>query len=91
MLGEAGYSFVYKAGPRKKHGSLIAYRKNSFELVDDRQVFYDEQEVRQDGDEKECRGSSFYTKNIANLVALRRLDSNEGFFVGTTHLFWHPR
>ncbi|GJE87626.1 endonuclease/exonuclease/phosphatase [Phanerochaete sordida] len=91
VLGEAGYSFVFKAGPRKKHGSVIAFSKDKFELVEDRQVFYDETDVRQDGDERGRKGSSFFTKNIANLVALRRRDSDEGFFVGTTHLFWHPR
>lgn len=91
VLGEAGYSFIYKAGPRKKHGCVIAFKKDVFELVDDRQVFYDEQDVRSDGNDRYRRGSSFYTKNIANLVALRNQNTDSGFFIGTTHLFWHPR
>ena len=83
---------MYKAGNRKKHGSVIAYRKDQFEAIGDRRVLYDEEEVRTTGGEKTRRGSSFFTKNIGNLVALQRLDDqNEGLIVATTHLFWHPR
>lgn len=92
ILKKAGYSHVYKAGNRKKHGSVIAYRRDLFEEVGDRRVLYDEEEVRSEGGEKARRGSSFFTKNIGNLVALRRLDNEkEGVVVATTHLFWHPR
>ena len=92
MLQRAGYSHVYKAGNRKKHGSVIAYRKDLFENVGDRRILYDEEEVRSEGSEKARRGSSFFTKNIGNLVALKRLDNqSEGLIVATTHLFWHPR
>lgn len=92
VLQRAGYSYVYKAGNRKKHGSVIAYRKDTFEQAGDHRVLYDEEEVRSGGNEKARRGSSFFTTNIGNLVALRRLDKqDEGFIVATTHLFWHPR
>lgn len=92
MLKKAGYSHVYKAGNRKKHGSVIAYRNDLFEEAGDRRVLYDEEEVRPGLSEQARRGSSFFTKNIGNLVALKRVDNQkEGFIIATTHLFWHPR
>ena len=91
MLATAGYSYVYKAGRSKNHGCVIAYRKDKFEKVEDRTLYYDEQEVRPDGEAATRVGSSFYTKNIANLVALKEIDNDRGFIVATTHLFWHPR
>ncbi|KAH9950500.1 Endonuclease/exonuclease/phosphatase [Amylocystis lapponica] len=91
VLEKAGYGWVYASGPRKKHGCLIAYAKGLYEPVRERVIRYDEQDVREEGPEKARRGSSFWTKNIASLVALRRLGSdNEGLIVATTHLFWHP-
>ena len=92
VLQKAGYSYVYKAGNRKKHGSVIAYRRDLFEQTGECRVLYDEEEVRTEGEEGARRGSSFFTKNIGNLVALRRMEGqDEGFIVATTHLFWHPR
>ena len=96
MLAKANYAWVYAAGPRKKHGCLIAYRKDAFECVRQKVIAYDDQDVRQADDEKARRGSSFRTKNIASVVALRRLpvdcgdDNAAGVIVATTHLFWHP-
>ncbi|KIP12400.1 hypothetical protein PHLGIDRAFT_27244 [Phlebiopsis gigantea 11061_1 CR5-6] len=92
VLKKAGYSHIYKAGNRKNHGSVIAYRKDLFKEVGDRRVLYDEEDVRTEGNERARRGSSFFTKNIGNLVALERLENQkEGFIIATTHLFWHPR
>lgn len=63
-----------------------------FEKLDERVVYYDEEAVRPDAEGSARQGSSFFTKNIANLIALRRLDDkDQGFIVATTHLFWHPR
>ncbi|RPD64967.1 Endonuclease/exonuclease/phosphatase [Lentinus tigrinus ALCF2SS1-6] len=91
VLEKANYAWVYAAGPRKKHGCLIAYRKDAFECIRRKVVTYDDQEIRKDGDEQARRGSSFRTKNIGSLVALRQLGSAEdGVIVATTHLFWHP-
>lgn len=91
VLDGAGYAWVYKAGPRKKHGCLIAYRKEAYTLADEEVVLYDEQDVREDGSDRARRGSSFRTKNIASLVRLRRSGTtSEGLIVATTHLFWHP-
>ncbi|KZT72761.1 Endonuclease/exonuclease/phosphatase [Daedalea quercina L-15889] len=91
VLQNAGYNHVYAAGPRKKHGCLIAFRKDAYSLISERMVEYDLEEVR--GGEREVarRGSSFRTRNIASLVALRPVNAvSEGVVVATTHLFWHP-
>ncbi|RDX52041.1 Endonuclease/exonuclease/phosphatase [Lentinus brumalis] len=91
VLEKANYAWVYAAGPRKKHGCLIAYRKDAFSCIRQKVITYDDQEIREDGDEQARRGSSFRTKNIGNLVALRKLGpGNDGVIVATTHLFWHP-
>ncbi|CAK5280252.1 unnamed protein product [Mycena citricolor] len=91
VLEKEGYRHHYASGPGKKHGCLIAF-KNTYEKIGDRLVLYDEQDVRRDGEDKFRRGSSFRTKNIGSLVALRCVsDETRSVIVGTTHLFWHPR
>ena len=91
VLEEAKYACVYAAGPRKKHGCLIAYRKDAYECIRQRVVMYDEESVRPEGDENARRGMSFRTKNICSIVALRqRAPGTDGVIVATTHLFWHP-
>ncbi|KAL0951070.1 hypothetical protein HGRIS_007808 [Hohenbuehelia grisea] len=91
ILEKSGYSHQYGAGPRKKHGCLIAYSAK-FKQTDTRTIQYDEQEVRSDGTESARRGSSFKTKNIGLLVALQSTENpDKGVIVATTHLFWHPR
>ncbi|KZT05970.1 Endonuclease/exonuclease/phosphatase [Laetiporus sulphureus 93-53] len=91
VLEEAGYEHVYAAGPRKKHGCLIAYRKDAYILTDQRLIEYDQQEVHEEGSETARRGSSFRTRNIASLVRLQKVASpSTGVVVATTHLFWHP-
>ncbi|KAI0673529.1 Endonuclease/exonuclease/phosphatase [Trametes maxima] len=92
-LRKAGYAWVYAVGPRKKHGCLIAFRKDAYVCVRQKVVAYDDQDVREDGEGQARRGTSFRTKNIGSLVALRRLDTGsegDGVIVATTHLFWHP-
>ena len=82
---------MYAAGPRKKHGCLIAFRKDTYSLVSERMVEYDLEEVRSGERDVTRRGSSFRTKNIASLIALRRTGtSSEGVVLATTHLFWQP-
>ncbi|CCM05171.1 uncharacterized protein FIBRA_07380 [Fibroporia radiculosa] len=91
VLEKSGYAWVYASGRRKKHGCLIAFRKDAYTLLEEKVVYYDEQDVRPDGTERAQRGGSFWTKNIASMVRLQRngLQSN-GVIVATTHLFWHP-
>ncbi|PSS37564.1 hypothetical protein PHLCEN_2v580 [Hermanssonia centrifuga] len=92
ILEEAGYGCVYTAAPRKKHGCAIVYRKSAYEVCDARTVFYDNEAIRDGESDRFRRGSSFYTKNIANIVALKRTtDDNDGIITATTHLFWHPK
>jgi RNA exonuclease NGL2 len=94
ILEAACYSHFYVSGPEKQHGCLIAWDKCKYRKVSERALYYDEQEVRQDGGERARRGSSFQTKNIGALVALESLRAQgetEGCIVATTHLFWHPR
>jgi RNA exonuclease NGL2 len=92
VLEEAKYGHVYAAGPRKKHGCLIGFRKDSLAIRDQFVLHYDDTDIRNDhGTELSRKGLSFRTKNIANIVALERLGRpSEGYIVATTHLFWHP-
>jgi RNA exonuclease NGL2 len=91
VLEDANYGHVYAAGPRKKHGCLIGFRKDFLRIRDQFVLHYDDIDVRADGTERSRKGLSFRTKNIANVVALERLEQpSEGYIVATTHLFWHP-
>lgn len=91
VLERAGYDHTYAAGPRKKHGCLIAYRKTAYEKANACVIRYDDADIRDHGDEHTRRGLSFRTKNITSIVALRKVGSaDEGIVVATTHLFWHP-
>jgi len=92
VLEEANYDQVYAAGPRKRHGCLIGFRKDSLAIRDQFVLHYDDIDIRNDhGTEFSRKGLSFRTKNIANIVALERLGQpSEGYIVATTHLFWHP-
>ncbi|KAF7347763.1 Endo/exonuclease/phosphatase domain-containing protein [Mycena venus] len=90
-LEAAEYNHHYVSGPGKKHGCLVAFKK-TYEKLEERVIHYDEQHVRSEGEETTRRGSSFRTKNIGSLVALKSLTKEgEGVVIGTTHLFWHPK
>ncbi|EKM83805.1 hypothetical protein AGABI1DRAFT_51286, partial [Agaricus bisporus var. burnettii JB137-S8] len=92
ILDKAGYSHRYAAGKDKKHGCLIAFKRQRFEQIHERVVFYDDQTVRDATDERAQRGHSFRTKNIGLILALRNQhDPTCGIIVATTHLFWHPK
>jgi RNA exonuclease NGL2 len=92
VLEDAGYSCTYAAAPNKKHGCLIAYRKDKFTKIHEKVVNYDDEEVRTCGDDRARRGCSFRTKNIGSILALRGNDGrDQGVIVATTHLFWHPK
>lgn len=93
VLEGAGYAHTFACGPRKKHGCMIAYRKDMFVKSNEKTVFYDEVEVRSQGVSEQARiGSSFKTKNIGLIVSLTRQDAEASHIVvATTHLFWHPK
>ncbi|KAF9069137.1 Endonuclease/exonuclease/phosphatase [Rhodocollybia butyracea] len=88
VLESAGYKYNYAAGPKKKHGCLIAFK--GYEEINSKMVIYDDQQVRY-SDGVSSKGGSFRTKNIGHIVALKLPDSDQGFIVATTHLFWHPK
>jgi RNA exonuclease NGL2 len=95
VLEEARYSHVYAAGPKKKHGCLIGFRKDTLEIRDQFVLHYDDTDGHADGTDGTepslSKGLSHRTKNIANVVALERVGRpSEGYVVATTHLFWHP-
>ncbi|KAF7966069.1 hypothetical protein HWV62_40224 [Athelia sp. TMB] len=96
VLDGAGHKHAYGSGPQKKHGCLIAFNREKFGKVADKVVYYDNEEIRSDGEEHTRIGSSFKTRNIGFMVALKGLEDtalalNKGIIVATTHLFWHPR
>lgn len=91
VLEEAKYGHLYVAGPKKKHGCLVAFRKDSYNIYEHTVLRYDDIYVRSDGPDSSRKGLSFRTKNVANIVALAKVgEPNEGYIVATTHLFWHP-
>ncbi|KAF9460805.1 Endonuclease/exonuclease/phosphatase [Collybia nuda] len=92
ILEKAGYAHHYAAGPGKKHGCLIAFKKKLYNVLASRPVEYDTQEIRSDGNENARRGRSFTTRNIGSLILLEsKIKENDGILVATTHLFWHPK
>ena len=70
---------------------MIAFKKSLYSLVSAKVVCYDDEHAGKEGEPQRI-GSSFKTRNIANIVALRgKGNEAEGLIVATTHLFWHPR
>jgi RNA exonuclease NGL2 len=77
---------------------MVLFKKELFELHSHKTVYYDGEEVRHGPLEDEegnssswRRGASRATKNIGLIVAFKRKEnSQKGFVVATTHLFWHP-
>ncbi|KAJ4486252.1 Endonuclease/exonuclease/phosphatase [Lentinula aciculospora] len=92
VLKSAGYAHRYAAGPNKKHGCLIAFKKDLYEEVGLKLILYDEQNVRAtDGKGVNLHGGTFRTRNIGHIVALKHSQREEGVIIATTHLFWHPK
>ncbi|KAI9445288.1 Endonuclease/exonuclease/phosphatase [Lactarius indigo] len=74
VLEEAKYG-------HKKHGSLIAFRGDSYKIHGNIVICYDDIDVRLDGSESSRKG-------LTNVVALEKIaDPGEGYIVATTHLF----
>ena len=90
MLESAGYAHHYSSGPGKKHGCMIAFKKNLYSMVSDKVIYYDQYVPMDNG--SGLTGNTFKTRNIGLLVALQSLgQESEGLIVATTHLFWHPK
>ncbi|KAG1469217.1 hypothetical protein G6F56_003383 [Rhizopus delemar] len=81
-LSNLGYETVYLHHPTKKHGCVIAYKKDLFGKVEYKSIDYNTDEL--------C-GPSIMTGNVAQVLALEyKKDPNVGFVVGNTHLYWRP-
>lgn len=92
VLESAGYAHRYAAGPNKKHGCLIAFKKDLYEEMGLKLVLYDKENVRDTNEEGvSLCGSTFRTRNIGHIVALKHTQCDEGLIIATTHLFWHPK
>jgi len=92
VLESHDYSHFYAAGPTKKHGCMIAFKRRKFSKFSQHLVHYDQEEIRLDGDSHARQGRSFCTKNVGLIVALGSTeDDKRGVIVATTHLFWHPK
>ncbi|KAJ3737134.1 Endonuclease/exonuclease/phosphatase [Lentinula guzmanii] len=92
VIESAGYAHRYAAGPNKKHGCLIAFKKELYEEAGSKLILYDEQKVRTTDEEGvNPHGSTFRTRNIGHIVALKHTQRDEGVVIATTHLFWHPK
>lgn len=92
MLENAGYAHRYGSGPGKKHGCMIAYKKNLYSMVSDKVVYYDQCILMDNDSGCSLTRNTFKTRNIGLLVALQSLSQESmGLIVATTHLFWHPK
>lgn len=92
VLARSGYSHHYASGPGKKHGCLIAFKADRYSKVDETLVEYDEQDVcLLESQTTSRRASTFRTRNIGSIVALKETANDNHVVIGTTHLFWHPR
>lgn len=80
-LEKAGYEAIHRCGRSKRHGCVIAWKRDHFDCVDDAIVIhYDD------------HGVPFKkTGNIALIVRLRHKGNQKGLVLSTTHLFWHPK
>jgi RNA exonuclease NGL2 len=82
MFTELGYQVMYYTHPTKRHGCGIAFKKDKFNSVKYDTVDYNTDTL--------C-APSYMTGNIAQLLALElKSNSNIGFVVGNTHLYWRP-
>lgn len=78
FLDDLGYAFQYAAGPNKKHGLMIAYKKSLFILVDQHTVQYDDYQF-----ESARGGVSYRTTNIGFVVALKLTTGDAGVVVAS--------
>ncbi|KAI9281065.1 Endonuclease/exonuclease/phosphatase [Sporodiniella umbellata] len=81
-LSKLGYDTVYYHHASKKHGCVIAFKRNKFKQVQYKEVDYNTDPL--------CAPSTM-TGNVAQVVALEYTSKpNIGFVVGNTHLYWRP-
>ncbi|KAI7963536.1 hypothetical protein MJO29_003963, partial [Puccinia striiformis f. sp. tritici] len=89
VLSGAGYELVHVIGgyeeEGKQHGLLIGWKRDLFQLVDQKVIRFDEQEF------KSRVGLSRATRNVGLIAGLAFQDRPGGLVIGTAHLFWHSR
>lgn len=79
------YDHVLLVGKNKRHGILIAWKRERFEMVRRRDIHYD---FLAAGGVGPC----MYTGNVGLCLGLRdRVTEGGGLCISTTHLYWHPR
>jgi RNA exonuclease NGL2 len=86
LLSSLHYSYTLLSGPRKRHGILIAWKSESFELSHRHEFRYDRIDIKK-------VGPSMETGNVGICVGLR-LKADErghGVWISNTHLYWHPK
>ncbi|KAF8642337.1 hypothetical protein AX16_009606 [Volvariella volvacea WC 439] len=92
VLENAGYLTRYASGPGKKHGLLLAWKRDRYTERQHAVIYYDDAETRTIGGDTFRQGKTFKTRNIG-LISSLVPSSNTGdtFVLATTHLFWHPK
>jgi len=85
LMQTCNYDHVFLAAKRKRQGLLITWKKDKYELVHRKNVYYDLLDAGN-------VGPTLWTGNIALLVGLKCLEQEgRGIWISNTHLFWHPR
>ena len=85
LLQSLHYDHILLAAKKKRHGLLIAWKIEKFELLHRKNIHYD---LLSAG----TVGPIMWTGNIGLCLGLKCKDSSgRGIWISTTHLFWHPR
>ena len=85
LLESLKYDHILHAAKKKRHGLLVAWKKEKYELAYRKDIHYD---LLSAG----AVGPTMWTGNVGICLGLKSLDkSNQGIWVSNTHLFWHPR
>jgi endonuclease/exonuclease/phosphatase family metal-dependent hydrolase len=87
LFKELDYDSVYLQRPQREDGCLIAYKKPKFEFINKEDVFLDD--LAEFVTSVHLR-ESFLKQNVALIVHLRDLASNQEVIVSTIHVYWNP-
>jgi len=77
------YDCIFQARPTRKDGCTIAWRRNSFKLLDESVVDFNELV------DFNCGDTRYKRDNIAIVIRLRT-DDGRVLLVSNTHLYWNP-
>jgi RNA exonuclease NGL2 len=79
-----GYEHAFLVGKKKRHGILIAWKSERFELADRTDIHFDLLSAS-------GVGPCMYTGNVGLALGLKDMSGKGGLWISTTHLYWHPR